>query len=248
MLITNRLLTNSNVADAFLMPIMLQFFLAIYIIWTQERANRYVPITICFSAGLALATRIHNAAPILLAALAILPVRIGFKKTILLGIGALGCWYVFTPIIWITPLAYIRYSIIGEVIYTVHTSAIIHPAALVQTSLLDVGFASPLMIIGILLALGWVYSNKEHPFIPKGYIALLLICTAASLSLLQISHIESLRYYFPLIILWECFVFPLAMPLITWLEDRYALQKYRLITVCIVLSITGNALMLFTRI
>lgn len=246
MLITNRLLANSNVADAFIMPLILLFFLAIYTMWTQVRPHTVVLCIISLVAGLALATRIHNAAPILAPAFFLFPIRIGIKKTVLLALGSLGFWYMFTPVVWFTPLEYIRYALIGEPTYVLYTSASIPPSSLVHISLFDVAIASPLMIVSILLALCWLYGKKEHPFIPKWYIALLVVSTAALMSILRISHVESLRYYYPIIILWESFFFMLILPLITFMENRYALQKYHLATVCICLSIAGNALMLFT--
>ncbi len=248
MLITNRLLANSNVADAFLMPVILLFFLAIYIIWEQKHRSKYLLLAISLSAGLALATRTHNAVPLLAPAFCLLPIRIGMKKTAILAVGTLVFWYTFTPIIWFTPLQYIRYALIGEPTYVLYTSASIPPSSLVQTSLFDIAVASPLMVIGILLGIAWLYGPKEHDLIPKWYLASLLISTASLLSILQISHIESLRYYYPLIMVWEIFFFPLAMPLMLFIEDRYQLQKYYLVTLCIILSIAGNALMLFTKI
>lgn len=153
--------------------------------------------------GVALATRIHLAIPLVGISVLALAIFFDLKRAFFIGVVALVSCYAFNPFLWYAPALYVRPALFGQFWYVTTMNTTATPMALG-----DIMRYSPLSFLTIAWALIVLFVRKLTSPLPRRFLIVLLAVSTFWLVLLFISRIESRRYYYPLVALWEI-LFPL---------------------------------------
>ena len=188
-------------ADAVFAPLVfLAWLLLLWHIQAKGRSNLQVSIALGVAVGLTLSTRIHLAIIFFTPALLVSSVIIGWRRLLVIGSTAVAVMVISNPLLWHAPWIYLQSALIGEYRhatqseFTIPLPQVQWPEA-VQYSLL----ASISFLVGLL----YLWRHHWPMPLPRPFLKILLGTTIISVLMVKRSNVETIRYFYPLILTWE---------------------------------------------
>lgn len=210
----NPIYQNINPLDAVAASLTVLIFLTLW--WCLERHRAAFLLAILL--GLAAATRLHIALLLSAPVLGVLAYKDSLRRSALVGLGALITASALIPFWWLSPAAFVQGAVMNQLAY--FTDQTIYLAETYQLSLWELAAPSPLAVFSLLLAVVGLRWKNSSP-LPRFFAITLLAGTILILSIFGLSNMQSYRYVFPVIMVWEVLL-PLfllhAMQKIRWPE------------------------------
>lgn len=238
---------NVNPLDAVTIPLIT--LVAVLLLWHYQQRAR-TPLLATLALGLAVgftaATRLHMAILIVAPLLAV-SVRVLSRSQLLIIAGSALAWLqALNPIMWYAPLAYLREALFP---YTHYFTGGVPSESSYQFSVSEM----PLGIIAALLALVFYGIPSLPSPLPRRYLFGLFASTACPLIIFQLSSVQDIRYFLPIIFLWEfflpLFVFHLLhyapLPSLSFNNVSYHLSRRWLSASFLMLFLGGHAFALW---
>jgi hypothetical protein len=153
-------------------------------------------------AGILLATRLDTGVMFMLVTLPYVCVLAG-RRALIMPAFAAAYFAAFDPFFWVNPLE--------------HAASVLTQAY--ANHLVEVGFLGSrhsliLPLIGVCMAIAYVYLRPYYSTVPKDYLLWLLGASCLIVGALLISPYHPVRYFFPLMTVWEVFVPLLVLELV----------------------------------
>lgn len=151
---------------------------------------------VSISFGVGLATHIGMTVLMILPLYLYALYRYGLKKTASMIVIMTATFLILSPSCWYNPIEQLSFMVY---IISLHSTAWITK----PVTLGDIVVSSPFFVMGLLSASILVILHRIPTWVTRQHLALLIILTFIVSSILFSNQTQSLRYFFPLIFLWE---------------------------------------------
>ncbi|MFH1353729.1 MAG: hypothetical protein ABIH36_00400 [bacterium] len=146
------------------------------------------------------ATRLHIALLLATPVLGILAYKDGLRQSVLVGLGALTTASALIPFMLLSPVVFVQTAVVNQFVY--FTDQTIYLAETSRLSFGELVTSSPLAAFSLLLAVTGLMWKNCSP-LPRFFVITLLAGTIVVLGVFGMSNMQSYRYVFPVIMVWE---------------------------------------------
>lgn len=190
-----------NPLDVVVSSLIVLIFLLLLLHQEKRETTRVsTSLALAFCLGAAAATRLHItfllAVPLLIAMI----YSTGIRRAGLVGASALVAAQALNPFMWYSPQVFLNAAGGQQLVY--FTDKTINLSTDFQLAPLALVTSSPLAIVSLVLALVFFVCRGQSP-LPRSFITTLLIGTSVVLGVFWLSNLQSYRYVFPVILIWE---------------------------------------------
>jgi len=166
----------------------------------RETTSMSTSLALAFCLGAAAATRLHIIFLLVVPLLMAVMYSTGIRRAGLVGASALVVAQALNPFMWYSPRVFLSAAVGQQLVY--FTDKTVDLSATFRLAPLALVTSSPLAIISLVLALVFFVCRGQSP-LPRSFITTLLIGTSVVLSVFWLSNLQSYRYVFPVILVWE---------------------------------------------
>lgn len=192
----NPVYQNVNPLDVIVSSLTVLVFLTLW--WCLEKHRAAFLLAILL--GIMIATRLHVALLLAVPVLGALVYKGSFRRATLVGLGALVTTLVLVPFMWLSPVVFMQAAVVSQFAY--FTDQTVYLAETSELSSWKFMTSSPLAVFSLLLAMIGLAWEKCSP-LPRFFAITLLVGTIVVLGVFGLSNLQSYRYVFPVIMVWE---------------------------------------------
>lgn len=222
-------------------PAIALLFLLALVVYEHRSRPLSAPFAlfISFIIGLGLSTRLPDTVFITVPLVVFMSAYITFRRLFLIVVASLFFAFLFNPFFWFIPIEYIKTIILRTSSHLVYTAS---PGF--QLTPLWVLYYTPLTIISLTLAvLSFIYARKIIP-VSTPFLLTLFLITATTIGLFLTADFKTLRYFYPLIFIWDILLPLFLLRLVDEIQFSFITsarsstvcrQLIRLVVVCTVI-------------
>lgn len=191
--------------DAVMAPLaVIIMFLILWFFERQSQITAQMLLVFSLCIGAALATRLHFTALLIIPLLFFLVMFAGIKKSLLVLVGTAAIAWLLNPLMWFTPAKFLKAALFDQIGF--YTGSALEASIATAVTLEEFVLFAPLAIISLLLSVLFLFTPNFKPAVSNSFVIVMLISTAVPALIIFESSLQSLRYFFPLIFIWEAFL------------------------------------------
>lgn len=232
------LLLQASPTNAIEAPLIVLTFLLTLLIYERQSISRHHVIALGITMGLITATRLPLGVLTVIGTLVFLLPTIQIRRALQVVLTSVVTFIVIDPLTWFAPVEHVSHMLFRTSLHlnTISTGSI---------QAYDVLFFAPFTCISLLFALWFLISKKRA--LPPMYLVYLLSVTIVMLGIFLNAESQSMRYFFPLIFIWEAFLPFFILTMIESIQSfpSFSTKKVFYISVAVLLAASQLILLLF---